>query len=111
MSTLSLACTECAFTVETCRLADVLDRHVPPEQRIDVMNVDIEGADLDALQGNDWDRFSPEFLIVEDHAFEAANPGGSDIFRFLSNKGYVLLSHAVYSLILRRAQPSISRQA
>ena len=97
-------------TVTTHRLSDILHRHVPDGQRIDVMNVDIEGADLDALQGNDWDRFSPEFLIAEDHAFEAANPHRSDIFQFLSEKGYVLISHAVYSLIFRRGQPSISRQ-
>jgi FkbM family methyltransferase len=97
--------------VETYRLADVLRLHVPTEQRIDVMNIDIEGADLAALHGNDWDRFAPEFLIIEDHSFAPSNPHGSDIFRFLSDKQYALLSHAVYSLIFRRAQPSISRQA
>jgi FkbM family methyltransferase len=90
--------------VSTYRLADILQRYVPEGQRIDVMNVDVEGADLDALRGNDWNRFSPEFLIVEDHAFEAAAPHQSDIFSFLSDRGYFLLSYAVYSLIFRRTQ-------
>lgn len=66
-------------------LAQVLERHLPGGQAIDFMNVDVEGHDLEALQSNDWDRFRPHFLVVEElHAAENASP----VVRFLQSRGY-----------------------
>jgi FkbM family methyltransferase len=66
-------------------LADVLERHLPKGQTIDFMNVDVEGHDLDALHSNDWDRFRPRMLVVEEvHTDGDASP----IVTFLQNRGY-----------------------
>ena len=73
--------------VQVLPLADVLERHLPEGQVIDFMSVDVEGHDLEALQSNDWTRFRPRVLVVEDvHAAEDASP----IVRFVRSHGYDL---------------------
>lgn len=53
------------LTVITIPLSDVLSRHVPPGKKIDLLNIDVEGLDLDVLRSNDWKRFRPEWVLVE----------------------------------------------
>ena len=52
--------------VERNTLAAVLAEHVPAGRTVDFMNVDCEGVDLDVLRSNDWARFHPKLLAVED---------------------------------------------
>jgi FkbM family methyltransferase len=76
-------------------LADVLERHLPKGQAIDFMNVDVEGHDLEALQSNDWQRFRPRFLVVEDsHAAGDASP----LVGFLRSRGYDICARNVIIL-------------
>lgn len=66
-------------------LHEALEHHLPKDQFIDFMNVDIEGHDLEALQSNDWQRFRPKFVVVEDKSID---PGKSEIVRFMRGCGY-----------------------
>jgi FkbM family methyltransferase len=49
------------------RLDELLGQHLPEGQAIDLMSVDVEGMDERVLRSNDWQRFRPSLLIVEDH--------------------------------------------
>jgi hypothetical protein len=49
------------------RLDAVLETHLPSGLAIDLMSVDCEGHDLVVLQSNDFERFRPHVLVVEDH--------------------------------------------
>ena len=81
--------------VQVLPLAQVLERHLPGGQAIDFMNVDVEGHDLEALRSNDWDRFRPRFLVVE----EAHAAGGhSPIVSFLESRGYDVCARNVIIL-------------
>jgi FkbM family methyltransferase len=53
-------------------LREVFERYLPPGQDIDFMNVDTEGHDLVVLESNDWERFRPKFIVVEDEEIDAA---------------------------------------
>jgi FkbM family methyltransferase len=66
-------------------LADVLGQHLPAGQTIDFMNVDVEGHDLEVLQSNDWQRFRPRFVVVED---TEADPDRSEIVGAMHANGY-----------------------
>ena len=70
--------------VEVRRLDRVLDEHLPPGQAIDLLNVDVEGRDLDVLESNDWCRYRPTAVIVED-----SPDGGTRAFLF--ERGYALV--------------------
>ena len=89
------------IVVERKTLAAVLGEHVPAGRVVDFMNVDCEGADLDVLRSNDWARFHPRLLAVEDLHLDLERVVESPIFRFLRPLGYRLVSHLHYTSLYR----------
>ncbi|HKS09959.1 MAG TPA: FkbM family methyltransferase [Pyrinomonadaceae bacterium] len=83
------------ISVPTLPLAEVLERHLPQGQAIDFMNVDVEGHDLEVLESNDWKRFRPKVIVVED---EGLNPRESAIVRTMKTHGYELCAQNVIIL-------------
>ena len=46
-------------------LREILDQHLPEGQKIDFMSIDAEGLDLQILQSNHWEKYAPDYLLVE----------------------------------------------
>lgn len=90
--------------IRTRRLDDILTEHLPAGQEIDLMSVDVEGFDLKVLRSNDWSRFAPLFLLVEDHDMSLVDRPGTEIFQFLKSQGYRLASLAFVTSIYVRDQ-------
>ena len=67
---------------------------------IQLMSMDIEGAEMGALRSNDWARWRPEVLIMEcvDFSFEA--PTAAPTVAFLLAQGYRLDSKIGENVIL-----------
>lgn len=63
---------------------------------VDFLNVDCEGHDLNVLRSNDWSRWQPRVICVEDHA---DNWSSSEIVKYLASVGYTLKYRAVFSSI------------
>ncbi len=90
-------------SVKVTTLAKILNQYAP-NQEIDFLNVDVENLDLKVLESNDWTKFKPKVICVEDHEYDAQKgERQSPISRFLTEKGYVLDSKCRYSLIFKRA--------
>lgn len=68
---------------------------------VDFLNVDCEGNDLMVLRSNDWVRWKPTVVCVEDHATHWQQ---SEIADFLSSVGYTLKYRAVFSSIFIPSQ-------
>lgn len=67
-------------------MATLCERHNVNE--IDFLKADVEGAEIDVLKGNDWERFRPKVIVLE-----AITPGTGqpawDVFEpYLLSKGY-----------------------
>jgi FkbM family methyltransferase len=77
-------------------------------QMVDFLNIDCEGNDLNVLQSNDWSRWRPRVICVEDHA---RNWQQSDIAIYLSGLGYTLKFRAVFSSIYVKNEMADSIQA
>lgn len=75
--------------VSCVRLEQALERYVPPGTAIDLLSVDVEGLDLAVLKSNDWRRYRPEVLIVEDHAFRPMATA-TETYDYLTGLGYEL---------------------
>lgn len=89
-------------TVAGRPLADILNEYLPEGQHIDFMNIDVEGADMDVLTTNDWGRYAPSVIAIEDITFSPAHPEHSESYRFLTAKGYVVRAFMGTTLIFSR---------
>jgi FkbM family methyltransferase len=91
------------ISLQTARLSDVLDEHLPPGQSIDFMSVDAEGLDLDVLRSNNWDKYRPEVVLAE-----AADGTGieavmnSEPCRFMRERGYDLMARTPRTVFFQR---------
>jgi FkbM family methyltransferase len=73
----------------TVTLAHLLEQHLPPGKLIDFMTVDVEGFDLQALRSNDWVKFRPAVVLVEDDEVIRSNRfGHSSISNYMLQQGY-----------------------
>ena len=93
-------------TVPIKNLASILTEN--QVQAVDLLSVDCEGNDLNILQSNDWTRWKPKVVCVEDHAH---NWQRSEIVAFLETHGYVLKFRAVFSSIFVKKEMADSIQA
>ena len=81
-------------------LASILDEHVPASTEIDLMSVDLEGSDLDALASNAWTRYRPRVVCVEDFEFSLSRP--SAIQEFMTALGYDFFSKTLFTTFWER---------
>lgn len=83
-------------------LSKILEQHLSKETKIDFFTIDVEGLDLDVLHSNNWKIYRPEYILVEDIGFNFIEPQKSEIYRFLSEKGYVLISILKRTIIYKK---------
>lgn len=84
------------------RLDQVLSEHHPANTPIDFMSVDVEGLDLEVLRSNDWTRFRPQVVVVEQHDFDISRPELFPMHVFMREQGYALYSKCMHSLIYKQ---------
>jgi len=88
--------------INTFPLSDILENHVPQGKIIDLLTIDVEGLDLEVLISNDWERFRPKYIIVEDlNSKNLIDLVNSDIFQFLISKEYEGVSKLHNSIIFK----------
>lgn len=93
--------------VPVMRLRDILDQHLTTK-KIDFMSIDVEGLDFQVLLSNDWSKYRPTFLLVEDTDIDFVNLKDSLSYRFLVEKGYHLMAKTKRTLIFNN--PSLLPQ-
>lgn len=77
--------------VKTNTLVNVLDQYLPAGQDIDFMNIDVEGMDYEVLMSNDWNKYRPKLICIEEREiYEAEKFNDVKIYAFLKKIGYKL---------------------
>lgn len=84
-----------SIPTEVVPLRDVFAEHVPSSVVIDFLSVDVEGMDVEVLESNDWGRYRPSIVAVEDLTLRLEEPAGSAAFRLLHDEGYRFVAHAL----------------
>jgi FkbM family methyltransferase len=95
--------------IETVTLTEVLDRCLPAGQRIDFLNVDVEGLDLDVLASNDWTKYQPTVVLAEDLTLTSMRDlDKSPVVCLMQQQGYELYCKVVNTLIFRKIDRALS---
>lgn len=74
--------------VQLQSLKSILERRWPDGHEIDFFSVDVEGAEEMVMRSNDWTKFRPHLICVEDHAYRCGAAGGSPTTHYLEQVGY-----------------------
>ena len=86
--------------IKTQKLSEILDLHLPENQKIDFMSVDVEGLDYEVLISNDWSKYKPRLILVEDrNQYCLQTIEDSRLAYFLQKQGYSLYSKLVFTLV------------
>lgn len=83
----------------TNTLANVLSQNIKTHQQIDFLSIDVEGFDLNVLKSNDWDKYKPKVILVEELNcdLELILEKGS-VTKYMHLKGYKLYAKSVNTL-------------
>jgi FkbM family methyltransferase len=87
--------------VETQPLSYVLDKYLPENQQIDFITIDVEGLDLEVLQSNNWEKYKPLYIAVED-SINFTTLADSEIHTFLEKQGYQLIAKTLRTLFFKK---------
>lgn len=79
----------------------VFSELLPTGTAIDYISIDLEGHELVALQSNDWTRFRPRVIVIEENALDVNNLFGSPSLAFLRDQGYKIAGITPPNVILR----------
>ena len=87
------------WALKTSRLAEILIENVRSE--IDFMSIDVEGMDLEVLQGNDWGKFRPKIVLVETFGSDVAGVLESPTHAYMASIRYILCAKTINTAIYR----------
>lgn len=84
-------------------LKDILDEHLPKGQIITLMTIDVEGEELPVLRSNDWNKYSPEWIILEVLDTPLGEIAKYPTIEYLAGRGYMPIAKLCQSVILKKA--------
>jgi len=85
--------------LQTYTLAQVLQKHLRPGQKIDFLTIDVEGLDVEVLESNNWAECRPEYIVTESFGTRLQDLDEMPVAKLLKEKGYSLFAKTVNSLI------------
>jgi FkbM family methyltransferase len=88
-------------SIKTVTLKSVFDRYLKEGQNIDFLSIDVEGLDFEVLQSNDWGKYKPSVILVEDTQFNFLNIKASQVYNYLSGNGYNFYAKTVNTLFFK----------
>jgi FkbM family methyltransferase len=76
--------------IPVCSMAEILDKYLPENQKIDFFTIDVEGLDFKVLKSNNWNKYRPNFILVEDSLnFNASE--ADIIYKYLAELKYKMV--------------------
>lgn len=91
------------LNITTQPLWELLDRYVPKDTTIDLLTIDVEGFDYDVLLSNDWNRYTPEFILVECLDISTLDQTYQDpAARLLAAQNYSMVAKTLNSTLFKR---------
>ena len=86
--------------IDVLPLSEVFDRYLPQGTKIDFLTIDVEGLDFEVLKSNNWDKYKPDVILVEE-SLNVDELGNSVIYPYLKERGYVFFAKTLRTCIYR----------
>ena len=85
--------------IATYTLEKIFDEYLPPNQVIDLLDIDVEGLDLDVLKSNNWVKYKPRIIMIEDLKRSTVEEVlENEITQFLKSNDYDFLLKTINTL-------------
>ena len=86
-------------SLKTTGLGVLLDANVKPGTLIDLLNIDVEGLELEVIRSNDWSKYAPVVVVVEILNVTVEQAIEHEVTKTIQSNGYVLSSKLFNSCI------------
>lgn len=70
-------------------------------KNIDFMNVDVEGLEMEVLQSNNWNKYRPTYILLEQRVDDLEELLNTEEYRFLAERGYRCVYKGLRTVIYR----------
>lgn len=87
--------------ITTHKLEAILDEHLSENQKIDFLTIDVEGLDYDVLLSNNWEKYKPEVVLIEDLNFSFVSQN-SPSSKYLTERGYELFAKTINTVFYKQ---------
>ena len=88
--------------VEVDTLENILDKYMPLNTEIDFLNIDAEGKDEEVLISNNWERYKPNYIVIEILREVSLYNNNSSIKKILKTKGYIPINKIFDTYIFKK---------
>lgn len=82
------------INITTVSLKDVLEKYISENERIDFLDIDVEGFDLNVLKSNDWEKFRPKVVLIET-SLDLKDDFDNELSQFLISKNYKIIGKSL----------------
>ena len=86
--------------VDAKPLSKILDIYLKG-RKIDILNIDVEGMDLDVLNSNDWSKYRPKFVVIEILKNNLHEIDKEPIFQLMKKQNYVIFSKQINTVFFK----------
>ena len=88
--------------VKVDTLENILDKYMPENTQIDFLNIDAEGKDEEVLISNNWEKYKPNYILIEILREENIDDTSSSIKTFLKSKDYTPINKIFDTYIFKK---------
>lgn len=85
--------------LDTKPLGEILIGVVDEDRKIDLMTIDAEGFDFEILKSNDWGKFSPSVIMIEQPQLDFDKVYNTETYKFLAGLKYAPHCKTVHNVI------------
>lgn len=93
--------------IDVLPLVDVLMQHVPDGTKIDFLSIDVEGLDLEVIKSNDWHKYRPSWVLVEQLNLQDIENLDFEIHHYMKSINYVLFAKTFNTLFYKEKSISV----
>ena len=92
-----------SIKLKTYKLSDILNKYAF-NREIDLLSIDTEGHDFDVLQSNDWIKYRPMYVLIEEISTDYHNLSKLPSVEYLKSKGYKIIAFTDLNILFTRCK-------